>query len=94
MLSNKDVSYIAALARIHVPDHELEGFTHSLENIIRYVDQLSELNVDGIEPTSHVLHLKDVYRADAIRPSLPQNEALSTAVEQHQGSFKVPRVIE
>jgi aspartyl-tRNA(Asn)/glutamyl-tRNA(Gln) amidotransferase subunit C len=94
MLTPKDVSYIAALARIHVPDQELEGFTHSLENIISYVNQLNELNVDGVEPTSHVLHLKNVYRADIKKPSLPQNEALSTAVEKHQGSFKVPRVIE
>jgi aspartyl-tRNA(Asn)/glutamyl-tRNA(Gln) amidotransferase subunit C len=94
MLTIKDISYIAALARIHIPDNELEDFTHRLENIIRYVDQLNELNVDGVEPTSHVLHLKNVYRADVKKPSLPQNEALSTAVEKHQGSFKVPRVIE
>jgi aspartyl-tRNA(Asn)/glutamyl-tRNA(Gln) amidotransferase subunit C len=94
MLTNKDVSYIAALARIHVPESELEDFTHTLEKIISYVDQLSELKVDGVEPTSHVLHLKNVYRADVKKPSLPQNEALSTAVESHQGFFKVPRVIE
>ena len=94
MLNHKDVSYIAALARIHIPDNELEEFTHRLEGIIKYVDQLNELNVDGVEPTSHVLHLKNVYRADIKKPSLPQNEALSTAVDSHQGSFKVPRVIE
>jgi aspartyl-tRNA(Asn)/glutamyl-tRNA(Gln) amidotransferase subunit C len=94
MLTNKDVRYIAALARIHVPDNELEDFTHRLEHIISYVNQLNELNVEGVEPTSHVLHLQNVYRADIRKPSLPQNEALSTAVESHQGSFKVPRVIE
>ena len=56
MLNKDDVRYIAGLARIHIPEGELEGFTKNLENIIGYVDQLSELKVDNIEPTSHVLH--------------------------------------
>ncbi len=94
MLNKDDVRYIAGLARIHIPEDELEGFTKNLENIIGYVDQLSELKVDNIEPTSHVLHLKNVYRADIVKPSLSEQDALKFAVESHQGSFKVPRVIE
>ncbi len=94
MLNKDDVRYIAGLARIHIPEGELEGFTKNLENIIGYVDQLSELKVDNIEPTSHVLHLKNVYRADIVKPSLSEQDALKFAVESHQGSFKVPRVIE
>lgn len=94
MINKNDVRYIAGLARIHVPEDELEGFTKNLEDIIGYVDQLNELNVEKIEPTSHVLNLKNVYRMDEVRPSLPPSEALKFAVESHQGSFKVPRVIE
>lgn len=94
MLNKDDVRYIAGLARIYIPEGELEGFTKNLENIISYVDQLNELNVENIEPTSHVLHLKNVYRADQVKPSLAQQDALKFAVESHQGSFKVPRVIE
>ncbi len=94
MLNKEDVRYIAGLARIHVPEAELEGFTKNLENIISYVDQLNELDVTHVEPTSHVLHLKNVYRQDQVKPSLPQQDALKFAVESYQGSFKVPRVIE
>ena len=94
MINKNDVRYIAGLARIHVPEDELEGFTKNLEDIIGYVDQLNELNVEKVEPTSHVLNLKNVYRMDEVRPSLSQSEALKFAVESHQGSFKVPRVIE
>ena len=94
MINKDDVRYIAGLARIHVPEDELEGFTKNLEDIISYVDQLNELNVDKVEPTSHVLNLKNVYRMDEVTPSLPQADALKFAVESHQGSFKVPRVIE
>lgn len=94
MITNDDVRYIAGLARIHVPSEELEGFTKSLENILQYVEQLNELDVSQIEPTSHVLHLKNVYRVDEVRPSVSQQEALKFSIESHQGSFKVPRVIE
>lgn len=94
MLTKEDIRYIAGLARIHVPEDELDGFTKNLENIISYVDQLSELDVAHVEPTSHVLHLKNVYRLDQVKPSLPQEEALKFSVESYQGSFKVPRVIE
>ena len=94
MLNKEDVRYIAGLARIHVPEDELDGFTKNLENIIQYVDQLNELDVSNVEPTSHVLHLKNVYRLDQVTPSLSQQEALKFSIESHQGSFKVPRVIE
>lgn len=94
MLNKDDVRYIAGLARIHVPEDELAGFTKNLENIINYVDQLNELDVKDVEPTSHVLHLKNVYRMDEVKPSLSQEEALKFSVESYQGSFKVPRVIE
>ncbi len=94
MINKEDVRYIAGLARIHVPEDELEGFTKNLEDIISYVDQLNELDVGTVEPTSHVLNLKNVYRMDEVKPSLSQADALKFAVESHQGSFKVPRVIE
>ena len=94
MLNKDDVRYIAGLARINVPENELEGFTKNLEKIISYVDQLNELNVENVEPTSHVLHLKNVYREDVVKPSLSQQDALKFAIESYQSSFKVPRVIE
>ena len=94
MLNKENVRYIADLARIYVPEHELDGFTKNLENIISYVDQLGELNVDNVEPTSHVLHLQNVYRNDIQKPSLPQTDVLKMAIDTYQGSFKVPRVIE
>ncbi len=94
MPNKEDVRYIASLSRIYVPEDELDGFTKNLENIISYVDQLGELNVDNVEPTSHVLHLQNVYRDDVQKPSLPQADVLKMAIDTHQGSFKVPRVIE
>ena len=94
MISENDVKNIANLSRIHLSSEEIAAFTKDLENILQYVNKLSQLKLDNVEPTSHVLALKNVYREDKVIPSLPQKEALKIAVEQHKGSFKVPKVIE
>lgn len=94
MISKEDVKHIASLARIHLQESEVSELTKSLENILHYVDSLSKLNVTDIQPTTHVAPLKNVLRADMIKPSLKTASALEIAVEQHEGSFKVPKVIE
>lgn len=94
MISEKDVRYVAGLARIHLRDEEAGRLTKDLEKILEYIDQLNTLDVADVQPTSHVLPLKNVYREDTVRPSLTQQEALNISVEQQDGSFKVPKVIE
>ena len=93
-ISKKDVQYIAALARIHVPEDKLEGFTRNLGDIVKYVEQLQKLNVANVKPTSHAVPLGNVLRADVMKRSLTNTEALSIAFESSNGSFKVPLVIE
>lgn len=94
MLSENDVKYIAHLARIHLREDEINRLTKDLEGILHYVTKLEKLDVKEVKPTSHVLPLKNVYREDKVRPSLKQSEAMGIAVSSHNGSFKVPRVIE
>ena len=94
MITPDQVKHIAHLARVHLRDEEIKKFTHHLEDILKYVHQLNELDVTKVEPTSHAASLKNVFRADTIAPSLSQEEALSIAVEKKQGNFKVPKVIE
>ncbi|MBN1869646.1 MAG: Asp-tRNA(Asn)/Glu-tRNA(Gln) amidotransferase subunit GatC [Candidatus Omnitrophica bacterium] len=94
MISENDVKYAAALARIHLEDDEASRLTKDLEKILDYINKLNTLDVKDVQPTSHVLPLKNVYREDRIRPSLTQKEVLKISVEQQEGSFKVPKVIE
>ena len=94
MITDKDVKYIANLARIHLQDEEAKHLTKDLESILGYIDKLTKLDVTNIKPTSHVLPLKNVYREEKIQPSLTQEEAMKFSVEQHNGSYKVPKVIE
>ena len=94
MITKKDVEYIAGLARIHLKDDEIAKLTTNLEGILGYVEKLEKLNVDGVEPTSHALPLQNVFREDTIRPSLSQENALKIAPQKHDGTFKVPQIIE
>ena len=94
MITQKDVEYIAALARIHLQDDEVAKLTTNLEDILSYIEKLKTLDVSHVEPTSHALALSNVFRADIVKPSLSQAAALKIAPEQHNGSFKVPQVIE
>lgn len=94
MISKEDVKYIANLARINLADDEIQPLAKDLESILDYITQLEKLNVDNVPPTSHVLSLKNVYRDDEVKPSLTQDEALSIAIAELKGAFKVPQIIE
>ena len=94
MISEKDVKHVASLARIHLKDQEIGRLTKDLEKILDYIHKLNTLDVSGVQPTGHVLPLKNVYRKDAVRPSLTQQEVLQISVERQDGFFKVPKVIE
>ena len=94
MISEKEVQQIASLARIHLESEEIKVLTKDLESILRYVAKLEKLDVAKVEPTSHALELRNVFREDKVIPSLKQAEVMKIAVEHHQGSFKVPKVIE
>ena len=93
-ISKEDVKYVAALARIDVPEDKLEGFTKTLGGIVQYVEQLQKLDVENVKPTSHAVPVGNVFRPDVIKPSLTNQEALAIAVEAKDGFFKVPLVIE
>lgn len=93
-ISKQDVKYIAALARIDVPEDKLEGFTKTLDGIVQYVEQLQKLDVDQVKPTSHAVPLGNVLRADIVKTGLTHSQALSVAIEVKDDCFKVPLVIE
>ena len=94
MITREDVKYIAGLARLYLKNDEIDSLTSNLEDILDYINKLEKLDVSNVEPTSHVLPLKNVYREDVVKPSLPQKEALEIAISEHKGSFKVPQIIE
>ena len=77
MAITKDtVRYVADLARIGLDDKELGDFTKQLDRILDYVHKLKKLDVSKLEPTSHVLEMKNIYREDRVKDSLPASEVI------------------
>ncbi|MDR3560040.1 MAG: Asp-tRNA(Asn)/Glu-tRNA(Gln) amidotransferase subunit GatC [Negativicutes bacterium] len=93
-ITRKDVEDVALLARLELAENDIAKFTDQLNAILDYVDMLDKVNTDGVEPTAHVLPLKNVMRADEAKPSLPRAAALANAPEQEDGYFKVPKILE
>ena len=90
----KDVEHIATLAKLEVSNAEKEKFTHQMNQILEYVEQLNTLDTSNVEPLSQVIELKNVFRKDEVAPSTPTDEALKNAPERTDEFFKVPKVIE
>lgn len=93
-ITREQVEYVARLARLEMSEEEKETFTRQFDSILSYMDKLNQLDTEGIEPTSHVLPLSNVFREDEVKPSLPRDEALANAPDPKDGFFRVPRVIE
>jgi len=93
-ISKKEIHHVAELARIEFNDRELEKFTEQLGNILNYIEKLSELNTDNVEPTSHVLDISTPLREDVVEKWLSGEEVLKNAPESDGGFFVVPQVIE
>ena len=94
VITDELVTYLEALGRIKLPDESRAKAQSDLEEILRYIDTLSELDTEGIEPMSHALPLTNVMREDEVRPSSPAEEILANAPAKKDGYIQVPRSFE
>jgi aspartyl-tRNA(Asn)/glutamyl-tRNA(Gln) amidotransferase subunit C len=90
MIEREQVEHVARLARLQLTDVELERMAGELSGILDHVDRISELDLEGVEPTSHVIALENVLRPDKPRPSWSRDEMLGRAPDPASGSFRVP----
>ncbi|WP_020475327.1 Asp-tRNA(Asn)/Glu-tRNA(Gln) amidotransferase subunit GatC [Zavarzinella formosa] len=89
-----NVRKVAKLARLDLSEADLATMTTQLSAILSYVDQLKELDTDNVEPMAHPLPLKNVFRPDELRPSLPVDEALKNAPARSGDFFAVPAILD
>ena len=78
---------------MELSETEKKKFAKELDKIIKYIDQLREVDTRNVAPTSHVIPMENVLREDKVEPSLSQEEALANAPDKKDGYFKVPKVI-
>jgi aspartyl-tRNA(Asn)/glutamyl-tRNA(Gln) amidotransferase subunit C len=93
-VSTDQVRHIATLARIAMSDEEIERLAPELNNILGWVEQLAEVNTDGVEPLTAVIDQKLRLRDDVVTEGNIRDEILANAPEAQHGFFAVPKVIE
>ena len=94
MIDDRQVEHIARLARLALSDEERARMREQLGAILRYIDKLAELSVEGVEPTAHVVPLVNALREDEVAPSLDRDAMMANAPDRAGEFFRVPRIIE
>jgi aspartyl-tRNA(Asn)/glutamyl-tRNA(Gln) amidotransferase subunit C len=92
-ISRQDIEKVALLARLQLNDDELATMTGQLAQIVAYVDLLTEVDTEGVEPMAHAVEVTNVLEGDAVRPSLPRDAALANAPHHDERGYLVPAVL-
>jgi aspartyl-tRNA(Asn)/glutamyl-tRNA(Gln) amidotransferase subunit C len=90
MIDREQVLHVARLARLRLSDDEIERMPGELSKILGHVETMNELELEGVEPTSHVVDLTNVLREDVPRDGLDRETALEQAADAANGGFRVP----
>ena len=88
-----DIEHLAKLACLKLTDAEKEKFSNQMGTIIKYIEKLSELNTDNVEPTAHVLGLNNVFREDAATKPLTDQVPIKDSPANSKGHYEVPKII-
>lgn len=93
MIDKSTIEHVAKLARLEVDESEISGVVEQMNKIVGYVEQLAEVDTDGVEPTAYVVSERDALRDDVPVDSLPIDAALSNGPSVKKGHFAIPKVI-
>jgi aspartyl-tRNA(Asn)/glutamyl-tRNA(Gln) amidotransferase subunit C len=92
--SDLDVAHVARLARINLTENEAKIFQKQLDDVLKYVETLRQIDVTGVDTAAHELPISNVFRDDAPRDWFTGEQALTNAPRQANGLFVVPKVVE
>jgi len=90
MLDRDQVLHVARLARLNLGEEEVERMAKELSNVLDHIEKIRELDLEGVQPTSHVVDVVNVLRSDHPTPSLPRDVILAAAPEPLHDGFGVP----
>ncbi|HZN32847.1 MAG TPA: Asp-tRNA(Asn)/Glu-tRNA(Gln) amidotransferase subunit GatC [Pirellulaceae bacterium] len=92
-LTRADVEKVSLLGRLRLSEAELDKMTEQLARVVGYVEQLREVNTEGVQPMAHALDMHNVFRDDALAASLPRDAALANAPKRDSECYRVPAVL-
>lgn len=93
MIDREQVRKVAHLARLELPPEQEEQFTTQLSSILDYFEQLSELDVTNVQPTTRAIDVSNVTRPDELQPFSDREAIFKNAPEQEGDFFKVPKIL-
>ena len=92
-ITREDVQRVALLARLDLDESQIDALTPQIADIVGYVDQLAEVDTEGVEPMAHGVEVTNVLRADEVRTGLSHKAALANAPRRDEIGFRVPAVL-
>jgi aspartyl-tRNA(Asn)/glutamyl-tRNA(Gln) amidotransferase subunit C len=90
VIDRDQVLHVARLARLRLDEAEVERMSGELSSILDHIEKIGELDLENVEPTSHVTEVENVLRPDEPRPSIPRERALEQAPDATEAGFRVP----
>ena len=92
MISTDDVKHVAKLARLELTENEINKYSKQLGDILKYVEQMNEVDTTGIEPMPHAIPVYNVMREDVVKYEQTKEELMSNAPYEEDGFFRVPKI--
>lgn len=92
MISTDDVKHVAKLARLELTDEEINKYSKQLGDILKYVEQMNEVDTTGIEPMPHAIPVYNVMREDEVKYEQTKEELMKNAPFEEDGFFRVPKI--
>lgn len=92
MITVKDVEHVAKLARLELTEEEKEKFAGQLGDVLKYVEQMNEVDTSNVIPMAHAMDFVNVVREDEVRYEQTKEELMKNAPDAEDGFFKVPKI--
>ena len=92
MITVKDVEHVAKLARLELTEAEKEKFAGQLGDVLKYVEQMNEVDTSSVVPMAHAMDFVNVMRDDTVKYEQTKEELLMNAPDEEDGFFKVPKI--
>ncbi len=92
-ITTDEVVHVARLANLALDDAEIETMTEQLAAVLDHARDVTALNLDGVEPMTHPLPLRNVWREDVVGATLDRDEVLAAAPLAEQDRFRVPAIL-
>ena len=92
MITVKDVEHVAKLARLELTEEEKEKYAGQLGDVLKYVEQMNEVDTSNVEPMAHAIDFVNVVREDEVKYEQTKEELLMNAPDEENGFFKVPKI--